>query len=78
MFNYVNDEKFYGWYESVSKERIVNKSALMNELVRNADGPGYAIYTIPASKTVTGKDESYRYKVENIGCCGATTIYIYF
>jgi len=78
MFNYVNEEKFYSWYESVSKEPLLNKSALMNELVQNAAGPGNPVYTIPASKTTTGRDESYEYKVDNIGCCGASTIYIYF
>lgn len=78
MFNYVNEEKFFDWYDSVSKSGVGNKSALLAELVSEAGGPGEKTYTIPAGKTSTGRDESYNYKVDNLGCCGASTIYIYF
>ena len=78
MFNYVNEEKFFDWYTSVSKTGIGNKSALLAELVSEAGGPGEKTYTVPAAGSVTGRDESYTYKVDNLGCCGASTIYIYF
>lgn len=78
MFNYVNEDKFFEWYVSVSKREITNKSELLNEVVSQAGSVGERIFTLPGSKTISGNDESYKYKVENIGCCGASTIYIYF
>ena len=61
MFNYVNEEKFFDWYDSVSKTGVGNKSALLAELVSEAGGSGEKTYTIPAGKTPTGRDESYIY-----------------
>lgn len=78
MYNYVNEEKFFDWYTSVSKTGIGNKSTLLAELVSNAGGPGEKEFLLPASQTVTGKDEVYKYKIDNLGCCGASTIYCYF
>ena len=78
MANYVNEEKFFGWYESVSKNGIKNREELLNEAVSIFSNTGKAVYVLPADKTVSGKEERYTYKVENLGCCGASTIYVYF
>ena len=78
MANYVNEEKFIEWYNSVSKEELRNKSELLTETVSIYSNTGKALYTLPAGKTKSGKEESYEYKVENLGCCGASTIMVTF
>lgn len=78
MINYVNEKAFLNWYQSVSRDQIVNESALLNEVFLAYCRTGKGIYTLPAAKTVTGKDESYPFTCENIGCCGASTLYVYF
>ena len=78
MANYVNEDQFFNWYESVSKDGIRSKTELLNETLSIFSNTGKACYTLPASKTKTGREESYSYKVENLGCCGASTIYVCF
>ena len=78
MANFVNEEQFFNWYESVSKDGIKSKTELLNETVAIFANTGQAYYVLPASRTRSGKEESYPYKVENLGCCGASTIYVYF
>lgn len=78
MTNYVNEEKFFEWYESVSKNGIGNRNELLADTLTIFSNTGKSVYTIPAKDTKSGKDESYEYVVDNVGCCGASTIYIYF
>ncbi len=78
MANYVNEEKFIEWYESVSKEKLTNKSQLLSDALTHFSNTGESVFRIPAAKSVTGKEETYEYRVENMGCCGASTIYLYF
>lgn len=78
MANFVNEEKFFEWYESVAADEKYSRSELLNEAVMNFANTGQACYILPASKTKSGKEERYSYQVENLGCCGASTIYVYF
>ncbi len=78
MANYVNEERFLKWYE----ENYSGTPAVRNELLEDAlavfVNTGEARYILPPEKTRSGKEESYTYRVENLGCCGASTIFVYF
>ena len=77
MANYVGAEKFEEWYNRTAlKPRETNK--VMMELYNNFCATGKKEFVIPAKESATGKDESYRFEVENLGCCGASTIMVYF
>lgn len=77
MYNYVNEEKFFAWYESVAKDKTDRKALLAN-VAKQYMARRKAVYVLPAEKTLSGKEESYPFRFENIGCCGASTIYFYF
>lgn len=78
MVNYVNQDDFFRWYNSVSLEKIQNKSAILEDVHKGYCDTHSEVYVIPAEKTVSGKDEQYAFKYDDIGCCGASTVYIYF
>ena len=78
MVNYVNQESFFDWYNSVSKSGSADKAALLGEVFRNYSQTGEERYTLPASRTKSGQEESYSFRFENVGCCGASTVFIYF
>ena len=77
MANYVNEQKFFDWYRSVAKKPR-NESELLNDVFSGYCNTGSEIFTLPASKTVTGKDESYRFRFEHICACSADTVIIHF
>ena len=78
MINYVNESDFFKWYESVSKAPISNKKALLDKVHQDYCSTKLSVFTLSPNETVTGKEESYNYNYDDIGCCGASTIYIYF
>ena len=78
MINYVNEEAFLKWYNSVSTEKAANERALLEEVYNRYCDTHSEVFVVPASNSVTGKDEEYKFKYDDIGCCGASTIYIYF
>ena len=78
MVNYVNQDNFIQWYNSVSKVKATNTANLLEKVHQHYCNTGSSIYTVPASKTISGKDEHYSFRYEDIGCCGASTRYIYF
>ena len=78
MVNYVNQEKFLDWYNSVSKVKTSNAVNLLKKVHQQYCDTGNSVFTVPADKSVSGNDEHYAFRYEDIGCCGASTKYIYF
>ncbi len=76
--NYVNEERFIAWYESVAGQPRLSPAALLADVFRQYTETRTERYVIPAEKTVTGREESYPFRFEDIGACGACTNYIYF
>ena len=77
MYNYINEEKLFAWYDSTAKSPLSHK-ALLAELAKRYMSTRKAVFELSADETLSGEAESYAYKFENIGCCGASTIYFYF
>jgi hypothetical protein len=75
---YVNQEAFFAWYNSVSRRPLRDGDALLGEVFSQYCSTGRQEYTLPASATVSGKEESFPFRYENVGCCGASTMFIYF
>lgn len=77
MYNYINEEKLFAWYDSVAKAPLSHK-ALLAEVARRYLATRRAVFELSAGETLSGQAESYAFRFENIGCCGASTIYFYF
>ena len=76
--NYVNEEAFFAWYKSAAKRETLTGPALFADVVRRMNATVTQEYVLPPSETKSGREERYPYRFENIGCCGASTMYIYF
>ena len=76
--NYVNEEKFIAWYESSVKEPRLSSVALLADVFQQYVSSRVNEYVIPAEKAISGHEERYPFRFENIGACGASTNYIYF
>ena len=77
MFNYVNEEKFIEWYRARAREPMGDR-AILEELARRYMATRKPVFVLGAHETAGGQEESYTYRFENIGCCGASTLYFYF
>ena len=78
MINYVNDDVFWNWYKTTAKGPLMTKKALLDSVFKYYCDTKSEVFSLPAEETVSGNVENYDYKFEDIGCCGASTIYIYF
>ena len=78
MINYVNDDVFWNWYKATAKGPLMTKKALLDSVFKHYCDTKSEIYTLSPDETISGKEETYSFKFEDIGCCGASTIYIYF
>lgn len=78
MVNYVNQEAFFDWYASASRAGLTDKAALLGELFSRYCQTGEERFTLPAAQTKSGQEESFPFRFENVGCCGASTVFIYF
>ena len=78
MINYVNDDIFWKWYKENSKELKMTKKELLDSVFKFYCDTKSELYTLSPDETSSGKEETYSFKFEDIGCCGASTIYIYF
>ena len=76
--NYVNENEFLSWYEKNAKDKQYSKPVLLNEVFENYCETRVSEYVLSADKTVSGKEERYPFKYDEIGCCGADTKFIYF
>lgn len=77
MCNYVGSEKFMEWYRRTAKAPRGEGEAL-RRVYEDYCRTGKSVFELSSGETVSGRPESYPYTFENIGCCGASTIYIYF
>lgn len=78
MTNYVNEDKFFEWYGDKANAPIGNKAKLLDEVFQQYLKTRRQEFVLAAGKSKSGKDEAYPIRFENIGCCGASTFYIYF
>lgn len=78
MTNYVNEDKFFQWYSETANSPIGNKTKLLNEVFQQYMKTRRQEYVLLATQTKSGNEESFPFRFENIGCCGASTYYIYF
>ena len=78
MVNYVNEEAFFAWYASVSKEAHFDKGQLLSEVFSQYCLTRSQEFRLPGTATRSGESESYPYRFEQVGCCGASTTFIYF
>ena len=76
--NYVNEEKFIAWYETVAKEPRLSAAALLADVFQQYVSTRAGEYVVPAENAISGQEERYPFRFENIGACGASTNYIYF
>lgn len=76
MYNYVNEEAFFLWYQEKTGLQA-NKKALLQELARQYMATRTGEFVLGADKTLSGAEERYAFRFENIGCCGASTMYFY-
>ena len=75
--NTVGEEKFMDWYRKTAKKPLREEQALQ----RVHDGyfeTGDEVFVLHGDETKNGEEAQYPFRVENIGCCGASTLYFYF
>ena len=76
MYNYVNEDVFFAWYEEKTGLKP-NKKALLAELAKQYMSTRKGEFVLPAEKCLSGESEKYSFTFENVGYCGASTIYFY-
>ncbi len=78
MNHFVNEAAFFAWYRSVAKKKQFNSMELLNDVVHQYLETERKEYVVPAEKTESGKEESYPFNIDDIGRCGASTVFVYF
>lgn len=76
MYNYVNEDRFFDWY-SEKTGRAPDRKALLAELAKQYMKSRKGEFVLSGDKTLSGIEERYSFSFENVGCCGASTIYFY-
>ena len=75
--NTVGEEKFLAWYRKNAKKSLPAAKALQRVHDSYFTDAG-EVFTLGAAETKSGAEASYEFRVEEIGCCGASTLYFYF
>ena len=75
--NTVGEEKFLAWYRANAKKRLPPEKALQRVFDSYA-ADGGKTFVLAAEETKSGSAAVYEFRVEEIGCCGARTVYFYF
>lgn len=78
MVNYIDEDKFFQWYEKMAANPDGNHSRVLNKLYSKYCDTGMTVFTLAASETKSGQAESFPFRFEDVGCCGASTLFIYF
>lgn len=76
--NTVNEEALLAWYEAAAKEPRLERNALLADVARQYQQTRREEYVLPPARTRSGAEERYPFRCENIGCCGASTVFWYF
>ena len=78
MVNYVDEDKFFSWYEQHSRKPLNNKNRLLDDLYREFCDTGRSYYVLKSGDSTSGSEEHFPFRFEDLGCCGASTLFIYF
>ncbi|MCQ2452186.1 MAG: hypothetical protein MJ075_03505 [Oscillospiraceae bacterium] len=78
MVTYVDEEKFFDWYKKNAKEPDSNHTRVLNQLYSKYCETGKSYFTLKASQSVSGQEVQFPFRFEDIGCGGASTLFIYF
>ena len=73
----VGEEKFLAWYRKNAKKSISAEKALQRVHDSYFEDAS-EVFVLCAEETKSGEEARYEFRVENIGCCGASTLYYYF
>lgn len=76
MYNYLNEEAFFAWYEEKTGQKP-DKKALLDSLAKQYMATRRGEFILPAEKCLSACEEVYPFRFENLGCCGASTMYFY-
>ncbi len=76
MYNYVNEDALFAWYEEKTG-RKPDKKALLADLAKQYMSTRRSEFILPAEACLNGSEEVYPFRFENLGCCGASTMYFY-
>ena len=69
MVTFVNEDAFLRWYAANCQTPDGNSGRVLNDVQQ---------FVIPARASVSGRDETYPFRFEDKGCCGASNPFIYF
>lgn len=76
MYNYINEDAFFAWYQEKTGG-TADKKALLAELAKQYMASRRGEFVLSGEKTLSGTEERYPFRFENVGCCGASTMYFY-
>ena len=77
MTSYVNEDAFFAWYEASAREPRLGRAALLDDLARQYRNTRREEYVLSPAQTRSGREERYPFRYENVGCCGASTVFFY-
>ena len=75
--NTVGEEKFLTWYRKNAKKPLSADKALQR-VFDSYFQDASETFVLSAAETKSGAEARYDFRVECIGCCGASTTYFYF
>ena len=78
MTNYVNEAALFAWYDEVAADPRPDRAAMLEDVARQHRETRQAEFVLPPERTRTGREERYPFRYENVGCCGASTVFYYF
>ena len=78
MASYVNEAAFFAWYEAAAAQPRLSRPALLEDLARQHRETRREAFVLPPEATRSGREERYPFRYENVGCCGASTVFFYF
>lgn len=76
--NYINEQKFIEWYRETAKLPQMTPEALLSDVFRRYVETKCSEYVLTPAQTVSGQEESYPFRCETVGACGACTPFMYF
>ncbi len=76
--NYVNEEAFIAWYRNTAKAPQLSPEALLADVFRRYVETKCSSYVLSANRTMSGQEESYPFRCEIVGACGACTPFMFF
>ena len=77
MVQYVNEQTLLDRYAALTGSPCPNPASLLQQAYA-LGCRGVRQLTLPAAKTLSGREERIPFTFENVGCCGASTIFIRF